>query len=416
MVQIAGKPFTQLVNLNILDELRLDGNLVSPTGVVIVSTLDELKQAVTVDDGANTLTFQPTFEYHITGVIDISPYRCIVSPSTIVDGSDRIKDGFFTDNTGAMFTSTDVDWAMHEFQFEAPNGSIFDHTGTGGTTGTYRINGGVIIDCDTIGTMTNALNMSWRSLSVISTQTGGMSFSGTCVDFNVDDGFVTGTTGILLDFGTATFNNILVGGGNRFNGTGDMISGAANSANINAGGFGIIRDNIFTTSGTLLQGITQSDIRWGISGNGNLADTQKAAELFIADGDEAATTITTQDVAELIAGTFTQAAASQFTTTAAGRATYIGTAPLIFSCGAYLQVDPASGANKTYDCFFRMNGTTIITSSRSTVTADAASPVTAICQALIILDTNDFVELVIVNKTDTTNVTASALSFSLTET
>lgn len=34
MVQIAGKPFTQLTNLNILDELRVRGQLL--TGVVIV--------------------------------------------------------------------------------------------------------------------------------------------------------------------------------------------------------------------------------------------------------------------------------------------------------------------------------------------------------------------------------------------
>ncbi len=32
MVQIAGKPFTQLTNLNVIDELRVDGVLITPGG------------------------------------------------------------------------------------------------------------------------------------------------------------------------------------------------------------------------------------------------------------------------------------------------------------------------------------------------------------------------------------------------
>lgn len=65
MTQIAGKPYTQLLNLNVLDELRVNGVPVNPTTdpLVIVETgvnyTALISDDVVVGSNAITLTFPP---------------------------------------------------------------------------------------------------------------------------------------------------------------------------------------------------------------------------------------------------------------------------------------------------------------------------------------------------------------------
>lgn len=97
MVQIAGKPFTQLTNLNVLDELRVDGVLIVPGGstqnIVEVAgnyTIDITDDFV-ADTGPGTVTLPLTADAvkHVTiksvlggGTLTLSP-----SGSDTIDGA-----------------------------------------------------------------------------------------------------------------------------------------------------------------------------------------------------------------------------------------------------------------------------------------------------------------------------------------
>ena len=80
MVQIAGKPFTQLTNLNVLDELRVDGVLIVPGGGTqnIVENSGNYSIDITDDFVANTgpsiitLPLASTAVKHVT-IKSVSP-------------------------------------------------------------------------------------------------------------------------------------------------------------------------------------------------------------------------------------------------------------------------------------------------------------------------------------------------------
>lgn len=68
MVQIAGKPFTQLTNLNVLGELRINGNQSGPSGKTTNSSYDTSSAAVTTTETLLTkLIENPTTQPILNG-------------------------------------------------------------------------------------------------------------------------------------------------------------------------------------------------------------------------------------------------------------------------------------------------------------------------------------------------------------
>jgi len=98
MVQIAGKPFTQLTNLNILDELRVDGALVLPgtgeqiiveiAGSYLVDVEDDFVSATIA--GAINVTLPAASDAVKHVVIKNSP-SSTASVTLLPDGSDTIE-------------------------------------------------------------------------------------------------------------------------------------------------------------------------------------------------------------------------------------------------------------------------------------------------------------------------------------
>ena len=99
MTTIASKPFTQLQNLNLLDELRIKGILVSPSGgqdIVAVTTTYQVQ----VDDdivsatGTFTVTLVPIATavkevtiVAISGTITLAADATIQTPTTLTTGT-----------------------------------------------------------------------------------------------------------------------------------------------------------------------------------------------------------------------------------------------------------------------------------------------------------------------------------------
>lgn len=94
MTQIAGKAFSQLTNLNIIDELRIRGVLITPFGASFQVTETAIAYtAVPADDGvAATGTFNVTLfavaqAAHFITIKSISPGGTV---TVVPDGSETI--------------------------------------------------------------------------------------------------------------------------------------------------------------------------------------------------------------------------------------------------------------------------------------------------------------------------------------
>ncbi len=165
--------------------------------------------------------------------------------------------------------------------------------------------------------------------------------------------------------------------------------------------------SFFKTSGGSLD---QTNPNINLSHVKDVTDSRSKAAGYIADGDEVSTTIVTQDVPVVVAGTWTTSLISRFTFDAAGKITYTGIEDMIFPVGAKMLITPASGTNKDYSVYVRKNGTTLDLASRDIASADSGNPAKIVIITELDLVTNDFIELVIESNNSTTDVTCSAVT------
>jgi len=115
MTIIANKPFTQLLNLNVIDELRVDGVLVTATERQIVEISVNYNQDVD-DDFIIATGIVSVFLLPLTSAIKELTLKALVATTiTIVpDGSDTIETGgaSVTSNTSVTLVPTSVGWVI----------------------------------------------------------------------------------------------------------------------------------------------------------------------------------------------------------------------------------------------------------------------------------------------------------------
>ena len=109
MPLIAGKPFTQLTNLNV-EELRINGVLVSPAGGVdIVEVTGNYSQQVDDDILFVTGTFTVTLVAPATGIKPIT-IRCISGITTIIPTSGTVETTSLTAGQSIPMTPRSTGW------------------------------------------------------------------------------------------------------------------------------------------------------------------------------------------------------------------------------------------------------------------------------------------------------------------
>ena len=134
-----------------------------------------------------------------------------------------------------------------------------------------------------------------------------------------------------------------------------------------------------------------------------------AISSYYMNGNATATTIAVINTPVKVAGTTTSAAITQlFTNTTTNRATYDGVLQRDFKVSAVMSVE--SGNNNVIGLYIAKNGT-IVAESEIYITTNAGGRAEAgVCQAIIELVTDDYVEVFVENSTDTTNVTVTDLN------
>jgi len=316
--------------------------------------------------------------------------------------------------TGNMFTGTDAFFTIRDIFISCAAAQVFAFTDTvPGTTVFLAINIS-IVTCSKVGTFTSVQALDLSGSNSLSSG-DGITMAGTGTLLMTIRQFAIASTSATfkaIDLGSSVIPNIeasnliVIAPAGAFG-----ISGLANSGNIPTGFLAMVRDSSFSGGVTDLENITVDDIRWSFRDNSPTADTQPDAMIY-QDGNATATVIAAPSTdgtnAVLLAGTWTEQRASIFTTTAAGRITYIGERDLTTPIDVVASVDPVS--DSTLAIYITINGTRVQpTGIPEFVKAADNGVMSTIWQEK--LSTNDFIEIFIENQTSAANILVSDVVF-----
>ena len=216
-----------------------------------------------------------------------------------------------------------------------------------------------------------------------------------------------------LNLQNGTYTNIRIKDSQfYFGASGFGISSQSNSSNIV--NIAKIDGCDFIGAGTPLLNITNTDLKWLITGNApqdTVPDTIYGASCYIDSGGSQ-TTVINNTTPLLVAGSYTVDEQNQFTVVTSGRMTYDGLRPIERTIIFKSEVTPAAGSNKEFEFYIAKNGA-IQLKSFAKVNADATNPQTVIGFAKFEINTGDYFEVYVKGVDGITNVTCSALSFTI---
>lgn len=358
---------------------------------------------------ATTITLEANTQYSVSQSFSTAKNFICENGSSFTCGSIDASLVSFT-GTGAMFSGTDADFYIHDAHIDPGIGNeAYNFTDTIGGKKKFLHVFTQVDNCARFGTFTNMLNVQIENSNSPNADDGVVFVGTSGVIFSFTKFALTSTSsgfkGVDLGSATATvieFSNLFFAAPAGAFG----ISGLANNGNVPAGRLGMVSSCEFLGGMTDLENITSDDVRWIFKNNNPTSDTQPDGLVSLSNNAVATTisaTSTDGSNSVLVAGTWVEQQASHFTTTAAGRITYIGDKDIKVPIDAVVSFEPVSGTNKDIALYIALNGTAISETGLPRRT-DSGNPgaVPAIWQ--LTLSTNDYLELFVENQTDTTNI------------
>ena len=376
------------------------------TNVVHINSASDFPAAV---GGVRELGTGTSVTYLLAATdIDMGSDRFTVTDcNVVIRGTHRTESMITTTNATTMFTSVDSAFFCEFVGFDCVNAKVIDFSVPVETGKSLVLDNTIIRDCDTIATIDGAFTTSFRTSTVITTQTGGVTWTGTDNNqINISNFLGIDWTGTLLDLGTATFDIINISGGNRFIspvGT-TILSGAAASANLTATGRGIVDNNLFNGSGTSLSGIDTEDLKWDFKNNIFVDNSTKNTEVVAGDFLTASETVTIGSIGVYVAvgGTnWSSDISKRFTTSTAGLLTYIGLETIDIVVSAISTVSKVGGGSDQICTKIAINGTV---SDKTIGCTENATPTGLASAGLFEIETGDTIQLFVGNEDSTANI------------
>jgi hypothetical protein len=386
------------------------GNWINTEGAktVLVSSASDLPAAV-----AGVITLQPDTEYRLLTDVSIGTDRLVLADDTVIKGIDSLNVTLTYTGTGDMFTMADTTNRIAFLAISCISGTVFNWSCT--SRKIFRCHDVTILTCDSVGTFTGVDGViRFTTVSPAAIATSGCTFSGDFDSFLWEVSATTVNGGTLFDLGSATFDSFIadsiiltLGAGTTF------LSGLTGSANIAAGGQGTITKVLRSGTGTILNNISVDDALWQFHLNDDIADT-RADALSYMQGNATETVISGSSSdgsnAVLVAGTWSEETASQFTTTAAGRLTYDGGKNAKLPITASISIAPVSGNDVNISAYMAINGV-VDSNSRRAATASIGDPTSITVPWQLVFGSSDYVELFVENNSNTTNLLVSSAIF-----
>ena len=364
---------------------------------------------------SNVITLSENTRYIIDGSIDVGDDRFVLASNTQIVGNGTAYSSIVSTTTGNLFTAS-TSFTFNNFAVTCTSGTVF--ACTGGAFESAYLKEFTISSASSSGMFTAWYSLFWDKGAVVST-TSPLSFSGACTLLILDlVEWITGYT-TAVDLGTATFNTVAFHRcGFGYSSATNHINIAASSANLNAGFVGRLYQCTFNASATnIVNGRAVGDLQWRAEDNTNLENTAKFAQLYATPSADTSIGSSGVYVVSNWNSTGTDGLLAGFSTTTGGRLTYIGMSPTAFHVGVSIAGESA-GATSTFAFRVAVNGTTQASSTVSREFAGgggSAVGAPALCQAIVELTENDYVELWITNTSSTVNFTLEQVNIVVTE-
>jgi hypothetical protein len=294
------------LSTDVQDKLNQPGNTVFVTDVSDFPT-----------PAANVITLDVNITYVIIGNVSVGINTIVMSSGSVLQGRCSANDILtFTGGSGNFITISDVSTCIKDLGVVASGAIGYLIRNTGGNEKTDSVllqdvtfSGGQFLDIENIKSV-KAINY-----TVISATINGITATGSqngCLKFI--DGEFESFTGTAIDFENSVsdfievISNVFVdiAGGQ----TG--IDGVASSANLSAGGIGIIQNNQFNGAGTYLANITVGDLQWVSRDNTNLPNSEIIGEMYLS-ANATPTLISATGVYTKVAGTTTASSLNERT-------------------------------------------------------------------------------------------------------
>ena len=376
------------------DEIQIALSAIpATTKTVIVNQLSDFPTPV-----GGIITLLDDTEYAVRNDISTSN-RFVLGNNCVIDGSDNIVITLEYTGVGIMFTALNSSWTIKNITISCTSGQFLDFDGT--TSEILQLKNSVVF-ADTLGTIDDFFGIHIDDTQFQVT-TDGFLFGGTNGVILLESALGAINAGTLCDLGIATFSSFSVT--ETFftlNGASVFLDGAAGSANITSGNMGSIHNSRFFGTGTPIQTITTSDVRWEFATNNGIPDTVKDC-MMSQVGNAVATAIAVATTPVKLAGAWAEEDAFFFSTDATGKMTYIGEKDIEVNVDMSFSAAPVSGSNKSVHFTVGKNGSPIPNSHAfNNISAGDLARTTLVWR--LSLSPNDFVEAFVANDTDTINI------------
>lgn len=366
-----------------------------------VNSLSDLPAPVT-----EVITLLAGRKYSFGDDVDLGNNRIVMSEGSVITGIESTIITLTYTGTGDMITMSDVTVRVSNITLSAANGRVYNWSDTATKIG--RFNDVSISACQKVGIFAGTSGiLRFTNHSVTNAVVDGCEFTGNFRSLLWEVSAATMTAGALFNLGTATFDSFIattVLG--TLNGTSNFISGAAGSANINAGGDGSVITNRLSGTGTPLSGVTVNDALWNFFHNDDIADTRPDG-LLSMQGNAVATTIGTAGTGVLVAGTWVVERTSQMSGTVAGRLTYDGVKDATLPMTGSFTVEPVSGGAVNVSIEAAIGGV-VVPNSKRTANTSAGNPASITAPWQEVLSTTNFIEWFVTNEDTTVNILVSS--------
>ena len=333
----------------------------------------------------------------------------IVGHQSKITGNNVLSPVLTYTGTSPMFLSVDASLTIKELQIDHPNSEGFNFTDTVGGVILFLNEKVRTISGTKYGTFNNLQTVLVEGSSALDIDDGITNVGSSVLVFSIAKFFLGSTSATFkgIDLGTSVSQVVEIANLICIGPSGSIgITGAAASANIPSGEVATVTSSNLNSIDVPLDTIDEEDIRWSFFSNSGIPDTITDG-LLSMQGNAVATTIVTQSVPVLAAGTWVIEDVGQMTGTTAGRLTLDLERNARLPITASVTLEPVSGGTQTMGACIAVNGT-VVGSSLRTAAAAPGGPVSISVPWQQTLSPTDYVEVFVSNETGTTNVLCSS--------
>lgn len=291
------------------------------TKTVVVYSIDDFLDNA-YDVTGDVITLLPDIEYRLQDDVS-SAYRFVFGNNTVISGADENLVELEFTGIGIMLTAADVNIKIKDIRITCSTATLFDASSTTGFHQMRMRHCNIV--CDNVGTFTDLSLMFLFNVSFNMVYTQGFIFVGSfdVVLLDTIGATMSSGAGNLFDLGTAVFEYFTVDKGLfNINTTGYVITGTADSGNINSTGLGaFLNSRNFGTTFPPSDTIFHYDDRWESFLNTRIPNSYDVA---LSTHAGATIAIAAALTPVIVGATWASHNAYRFTPTVGGRWTYTG--------------------------------------------------------------------------------------------